>query len=171
MPRKKSRSNAPGLNTHVQTMSLIPKRIKNIEADPKSILLTVPREVIISGKVSLSTGAAELTVADLLSEIKSQLFGGSTTTFYYQVMKIIVWGLAGEGTRVSLTDNVSQMEVSDLGSYSFRAKVGLSYSPIIQTVRVSSTITGNLASINSTSSSGDVDTRTTVRCWTSAANS
>lgn len=148
-------------------MSLTPTMVRDIPEDPASILLTPKRQIIISDQGTAAAGLFSYTHSLLVDAIRQQAYAGATVSFRYQVMKLVCWGQSGTGTRIQMEDSSSNIEVSDLGSYAFRPKVGLTYSPLIQSVHYEGT-TGDIVKIESGADSDALEFRTSVRIWASA---
>jgi hypothetical protein len=137
-----------------------------MQEDPPSMNVTPPRDITIVDSITMVAGIGNYNMGDLTAKISEQAYGGGTPEFYFQIESMKIWGPSATSGEVVLTHEASGMTVSDFGSLSYRAKVGLHFSPVIQVVRLSSG-TGNIFSIASSGATDLIDIRCSIRTWSS----
>lgn len=138
--------------------------------DPPSIQLTKPRQIWLSDTITLVDGGGKYTLSDINGILNAQMTAGATTTKRYQVIKINAYSPNEDDIRISITDDNTGIEVSDLGTLSRRAAVSLVYPPAGQSIRKSED-TGDFVSITCSSDTANIDIRTLVSAWCIATNS
>ncbi len=162
--KNRPRSKAPG-------RALAPMPIKSVpRSDPPTITLTTVRSFTLSERLTASAGAVTLDYPTLIDTIYKQVFDGKTdVNMRYILCGVHAWGSPGPG-RVSMYDASTLVEVSDIGNYSSRPRVGLYYPPTLQVVSDKSK-TGDIVGFNTTEQSDVIDVRMFIRVWSQAINS
>jgi len=144
----------------------LPVVLKNLPIDAPAISEHPPRNGIVEEEVTLTTGSGTMTVPGVTSKIRDNLWG-VTGNFNFQILKIVVWGTTLGSEKVTITDILSGIKSSDLGSAALRAKVGLHFPPIVTASRIYSSTDAatNLYDLTSGAVAQSLDTRVSVRVW------
>lgn len=152
-----------------QTRNAILPTPCRLPSDPPQIRLTQPRSYTIADRTTLADGAGTYTYSNLINQIRSQAFAGSTDiVFQFQVVRYAVWGPPGPET-ISMQDEDSRQELEDIGSFSRRPKCCFMVAGAAQTIEDTGSA-GPLFNIKSSLATAVLDVRVNVRVWTVSEN-
>lgn len=133
-------------------------------SDYPTINTTKPSRVRLFFQKASVANTSTITGANLVSAIKTQRFGGASVLFSYQLVNCSVYAPASAAGRVVLTDSSSFVQSADSGSFSVRARAGISYPPAAQLVRDSNG-TSNILELRTSGATDVVDVCATVTVW------
>jgi hypothetical protein len=140
-----------------------------MQEDPPTVNMTAPKDVVIIDSLPMTANTGTYSLTQLKAQIADQVFGGGAPTFFFQIESIKAWAPSAASGEIAMTDLKSGVTVSDFGSLSYRAKVGLHYSPILQTV-YETTATTDVVEIGSAGATDLIDMRISVRTWCSVTS-
>ncbi len=167
--RRTAQRSAPSRSRAIFSMNLLcPQRVVP-PSDPPTIIMNPVKKLWLSDQVTLANSIATIPIATVAATITKQLFDGVTLTYKFQVIKIFAWGPAGN-SRINMFDSNTLREVSDIGNFVQRPRVGLYYPGAAQIIR-GNDATGDLVGFNSTDPSAVVDFRVFVVVWAQSTNS
>jgi len=151
------------------SLTTLPVILRNLPADPAVVNRRPTREGTIASSFTMVAGTVDITSDDVIARIRDFLWG-ATGGFHYQILSIRVWGRETGAEQIEMVDSDSNVTASDLGSATFRAKVGFTDPPLVQArrIRASADSTATLYTVLSTIQTGTVDARITVRVWSNA---
>lgn len=147
----------------------VPRAIRNLPNDMPNINPTFRRTVNLLDTRTSAAGVLVLTLANVVTHIRNQCYGGATPEIYFFVNSIRAWGSAGDNHSLAILDADWRTSSFDTGSYTYRPKVGIMYPPTCRPLRFG-TSTGNLASFSTYPDESDISILINVTVWAAASS-
>jgi hypothetical protein len=134
--------------------------------DPPTISASKARVAQIFYNVTpgSSSGEATLTTSVLEDRIRAQYYGATTAAFFYQVIAVHAYAGGAGSADIAISDLATGVTAVDTGSFADRAKVGIAYPPVAQTIRPTG-VAGNIWLVKTPAV--EVDLYVKVRFWDS----
>jgi hypothetical protein len=132
--------------------------------DPPTISASKARVAQIFFNTETVSGSADVTSNTLETGIRAQYYAGTTAAFFYQILSVFAYAPGSASADIAISDLATGVTAVDSGSFADRAKVGIMYPPVAQTIRPSGN-TENLWGVKSPAV--EVDMYVKIRFWDS----
>jgi hypothetical protein len=139
-------------------MVIVPPR------DPPTISASKARVAQIFFNTVVTSGSSDVTTNTLEGAIRDQYYGATTAAFFYQILSVFAYAPGSASADIALSDLATGVTSVDSGSFADRAKVGIMYPPVAQTIRPSGN-SDNLWGVKCPAA--EVDMYVKVRFWDS----